>query len=187
MYPTSLHEAQRVTRPLELSPLHKHMCALKAAGLRGVEIAEVVGMSQSQVSLVLSHPDAEALVARLTTDLVARTAEDTAALIQGATHEAMLLNIKMMREGQSEVVRQRSIFDILDRGGFKPKEVVVSATLQMDKDEVAALRETLHQARGEVPVRPAVDNAVRMLTEGEEPRIGSGDLLGNLPDEEEAA
>ena len=132
--------------PLRLGPRHKTVLALKASGLSGREIASVTGYGEAWVSVIINHPDAQPLLAQLTTDHVAEIATDVRSMIIGAAREAHLKVIDLMRNAKSERVQQLSAFDVLDRAGFKPKEVIQHEKIDLgDKgaQEIAdALRET---------------------------------------------
>lgn len=152
--------------PQKLSPIHKHMCALRATGMQVQEVAAITGYTPQQVTNVLAHPDADAMVNRLSTDLAMRITDDVGQQIQAATGEAFQKVVHLMREGENHRIQQVSAFDILDRGGFKPKEVHVNADIKIPANEAKILTETLEHMGRDVTERPPLDNAVQVLTKG---------------------
>lgn len=152
--------------PQKLSPIHKHMCALRATGMQVQEVAEITGYTPQQVSNVLAHPDAEAMVNRLATDLAMRITDDVGQQIQAATGEAFQTVVHLMRNGENDRIKQVSAFDILDRGGFKPKEIHVNADIRLPAREAEVISETLEHMGRDVTPRPPLDNAVQVLTKG---------------------
>ena len=140
------------------------MCALRAAGMQVQEVAQITGYTPQQVTNVLAHPDADQLVARLTTDIAMRVTNDVAEQIQAATGEAFKKVVHLMRNSDSERIQQVSAFDILDRGGFKPKEIHVNADVQIPAEEAKLLRETIEHMGRDVTIRPPLDNAVEVLS-----------------------
>lgn len=154
--------------PQKLSPIHKHMCALRATGMQVQEVAEITGYTPQQVSNVLAHPDADAMVNRLSTDLAMRITDDVGQQIQAATGEAFQKVVHLMRHGENDRIQQVSAFDILDRGGFKPKEIHVNADIKLPAKEAEIISETLEHMGRDVTPRPPLDDAVKVLTKGQE-------------------
>lgn len=155
----------------ELSPIHKQMCMYAAMGFKNYEIAEIMNYSESRISIVLNHPDAEAMIARMTTDLINKTTDDVALRIRGATLEAQTKVLELMRSAKSESIQKECAFDILNRGGFKPREVHVNASVELPREEAELIRETLNEMGREILYRPPVDNAVELLTKGSEDKL----------------
>lgn len=142
--------------PAELSPRHRAVIALHASGLKNYEIAEATGYSESRISVILGHPDAELQAATMTTDHITQLVQDVREMIAGAAKEAFLRNVHLMRHAKKEETQQRSIFDILDRAGFKakdnPQPASVTFTGEAALDLVSALRESAEDVDEYPPV-----------------------------------
>lgn len=159
------HRDLKPWEPSELSPVHKQICAYRASGFRPGEIAELVDMSPTRVSVILNHPDAKELIAKLATDIAIERASDVRTLLDSAALEAMQKNIQLMRSAKSERVQQISAFDILDRAGYEKRELIVSTNVTMPKEDAEALRETLRETTLEVEKRTPVDNTLELLVD----------------------
>ncbi len=155
--------ALRYWEPLELSPRHKTIIALAATGLTNIEIAETMGCSEVHVSIVRNHPDTEPILAKLSADHIINITEDVGQCISAAAKEAFLVNMDLMRNSASDIVKQRSAFDILDRAGFKPKEVQVRQKVVLEKGAGEEIRVGLREAYGQIQELPQMENAAEQL------------------------
>lgn len=137
--------------PKEISTKHKHMAALSAGGLDNKEVAEVVGLSESRVSIILNDPRIEKLKRQLVDEYVREMAEDTAEVIQSYTREAAEKIAELMRHSTKDGVQLRAAENFLDRGGHpKVKEQVQTEKLPpLDNEKVDLLREAIREATGE--------------------------------------
>lgn len=136
--------------PNELSPKHEQMVALSAAGLKGKEIAGMLGMSEARVSVILNDPRAKKLRRQLTGSLIRELAVETAEVIQSHTIEAVETLVGIMRHGDSDGVRLRAAENFLDRGGHpKVKEQIQQDKLPpLDDEKVELLRRAIQEATG---------------------------------------
>jgi hypothetical protein len=150
--------------PDKLSPIHKHMAVLTAAGFGTSEVARITGYSVNAVSSIKGHPDFGRFVDMMCTDLARKVTDDVAARIRAASGEALDVNLHIMRHSKNERLRQVSAFDILDRAGFKPREVHITSSVQLPASDANLIAETLGQLGREIPHRPPVDNAVSILS-----------------------
>ncbi len=155
--------ALKYWEPLVLSPKHKTVLALIATGLTNQEIAETVDLGRERVSTIRNHPDAQGLLAKLTSDHINSLTEDVGQCISAAAKEAFLVNMELMRESKSDIVRQRSAFDILDRAGFKPKEVQVRQKVVLEKGAGEEIRTGLQEAYAQIQELPQMENAAEQL------------------------
>lgn len=135
--------------PIEFSPRHKHVVALKAAGLRTKDIAEMLDYEVATVSKILSDPRSKKLLEQLTTDFIEQLTKDTQEVIQSHTLEAANKVVDLMRNAENERVQQTSAFDLLDRGGFKPKEQTLTTNFNVPPEDAKRLIEALIESRKE--------------------------------------
>lgn len=163
--------------PLQLSARHKHICALSAAGLSSVEISELVQMHVETVRNILKLPQSKELIERLSTDLAQKITEDVGLRIQAAAGEAFTTSLHIMRHSKNERLKQISAFDVLDRAGFKAREVHVTAKVELPKEEAAEINKTLQEMQQPIPHRPNMDNAISEL--GKKP-VTLGRNLGEV-------
>jgi predicted transcriptional regulator len=136
--------------PERIRPIHQQIVALAACGLKNKEIAEKLGVSESHVSVILNHPETQDLKNQLTTDYVVALTRNTRTRIEAAANEAIDKVVALMRHGKSEQVQQRSAFDILDRAGFKPREVHVNTNINLNREDAQMLTDALHETVREV-------------------------------------
>ena len=148
-----------VGAPKEFSATHWHMFAMRASGMRPGEIASALGYSPSRVSVILNDPRAKALVARMTGDVLRDFQLDVRDLIQSYTGEAVETVATLMRHAESEPVRLGAARDLLDRGGFKPKEVVTHAHVEIDHEDAQRILGALKEAKEEAPVFEMVEDS----------------------------
>lgn len=150
--PSSIVKSNGLTYGVKrLSPVHKQIIALSAAGLKNAEIAETVGKSYAWVSTILNHPEAKRLRNELSSELVSGLLLDTQELIQAHTREAVDTVIHIMRHASKEHIQLQAAKDILDRGGFKPVERVQSTNLNLSAQDAGHITEALRQLNTSVP------------------------------------
>jgi hypothetical protein len=133
--------------PERIRPIHQQIVALHSCGVSNKEIAEQLGCSESHVSVILHHPETQELREKLTTDFVAALMQNTRTRIEGAANEALTKVIDLMRHAKSEQIQQRSAFDILDRAGFKPREVHVNTNINLDREDAMLLSQALAETK----------------------------------------
>lgn len=146
--------------PEKLSPRHHMILAMRAAGVTNNDIAGALGMTPARVSVIVNHPLAQPILARLVGQAVQSTLTDVRTFIQAHAMEAMVTNVDLMRNSKKDEVRQRSVFDILDRAGFKPKEVVVNASVQVGEEGARLISTALRESVGEFYEPPAVETGI---------------------------
>jgi DNA-binding CsgD family transcriptional regulator len=142
--------------PLTLTPRHKTIIALASTGLSRNEIVEIIGCSPPTVTNVLKHPDAQKLLAQLTSDHVAAVTEDVGQCISGSAKEAFLKIQDLMRNAKSEVVQQNCAFDIMDRAGFKAREIPQQPTVNLG--DATEFLQALREARGPANEKPQLSS-----------------------------
>lgn len=147
--------------PAKFKPQHEQMILLYALGLmKPGELAEKFGMSFSRVSIILNDPRAEEMIARFKADSIRDLQAETKEVIQSAAKEAAQTVVGLMRNAQSERIRQTSAFDILDRAGFQAKDVQIRVTGTIEKDAAEVLREAMRESMQELePLEMVQDSA----------------------------
>jgi hypothetical protein len=104
----------------KFNPLHINICTLRAAGFKGVEISKILGLDQSRVSQIITHPYGVKLIRALVPknsvrvlDIRTRLEEYAGDLLDKVYGQAML----------SEDLEQvgKVTFSMLDRAGHAPK------------------------------------------------------------------
>lgn len=152
-----LSGVKSLTRPLKsyevetLRPIHKQIIALSAAGAKNREIADMLDVAEAWVSQILRHPEAQALRNEMVADFVTQLHGDARELISAHTKEAILTVVGLMRSSPKDNIRLLAAKDILDRGGFKPQERIVSTNINLSADDAAAIKAALSETREVVP------------------------------------
>jgi hypothetical protein len=110
--------------PAKLNAQHIQMVLMKAAGgITQNTIAEVLNVTPANVSVVLNHPDAKFLLARLASHS-AGDVIDIEARIQQVMPEMLEIVIDAAREAEEPTQRAKIAFGLLDRGGYGAKQKV---------------------------------------------------------------
>lgn len=110
--------------PMKFSPTHVNICTLKAAGFKGNEIAQMVGLDPVRVSTILRHPYGIKLIGALVPKNSVRVLDIRTKL---ADYADELLDVTCGLALKSEDLEQVSkvTFGLLDRAGYAPKAGVV--------------------------------------------------------------
>jgi DNA-binding transcriptional regulator YiaG len=114
-------------------------------------VAQRLGVSGQMVSDLFNSPlfQAEyqqqlAKIMDTHADYAAKCEDPVRAELDKVKVEAMRENIRLMRNGESERIRQASAWDILDRAGYKPRDVVEQTTrVVIDGKQAEGLRAAL--------------------------------------------
>ena len=155
--------------PQRLNTRHMQILLLTASGLKGVEIAEIMDMSQSRISVIKNTPQAGAIIARLRGELQRGYIQDIKGAITSYTGEAVERIADLMR-GENESVALSAAKDILDRGGYKPREVTVAAQVNIDSKQAEQLMNALVEGRRPEEELVYIQDSSKALgtTDGEE-------------------
>lgn len=132
---------------LGLSPKTKYMLALSASGHQNKEIAEVLGVSESRVSQVLRDPELVEIKDALASEMAAEYMGEAGIVLQTASLLAAKKLVKLANGAESESVQLRASDSILDRTGFKAKDVVLTGVVHLGREEAELLTETLAQVQ----------------------------------------
>jgi len=126
----------------KLNERHRYIMRLLLLGKTNKEIAKITGYSAGRVSTIINSPNFQETYAafRYSVDkeFERKFAQDIVEdpvkkLLKDNAEEAMRHNIYLMKEAESEVTQQKSVFDILDRAGYKPRDqVTLEGSLTLD-------------------------------------------------------
>lgn len=140
-----------------LNERHRFVMRLDLLGKSNREIARLTGYSPGRISQIKNtrvyKETKRAMRAELNETFIEQAAEETIkdpvrAELERAKVRAIKLNVELMENAQSETVKQRSIFDILDRAGYKPKDVVQQEqSLELDEATRDTIAKTLADLR----------------------------------------
>jgi predicted transcriptional regulator len=111
--------------PDRLDERHLQVILLRSAGMPQGRIAEMVGMTQSWVSVVLNHPDAQYVLTRLVS-YAADNVLDVKSRLAAVAGEMLEIAIDAARNSSDEKLRVRSAFEILALAGYTPKVKIES-------------------------------------------------------------
>ena len=128
--------------PKKLQPKHLRIVALKAAGWSNFEIAEMVGRSESHVSIIINHPLLQEYKQEMAEEVARTTLLDARTVIQAHTMDAALKLVEHM-QSEREPISLRATESILDRGGIPKAEILQATQLLLNKNEVEDIKKAL--------------------------------------------
>lgn len=135
---------QKNYQPEKWTARHRKCVALEMAGLKNKEIAEIMGWSESKVSVTLNDDRAAVDRNELAGDIQEKV-QDVHLRLQMISNEALDEVIDEMRHSSDENVRQRAAFSILDRAGYGKVNKHVVARSPVSDEVVDRLEETLEE------------------------------------------
>lgn len=133
-------------QPKEFSPRHKQIIALAAAGTPNKEIAQIVDMSPSRISTIINDPRGQYLLDKMTGQFVRELSTSTREVIQSHSLEMAEIIVHLARHADSEQVQLRAARDMLDRGGFKAKDVSVVASVDISRADINEMSKRLKES-----------------------------------------
>lgn len=138
--------------PENLSPLHKNILTLIAAGMRAREISNMEGMpTESRISVIKNSPAGKAFLAEVSSQVVQNITEDVSELISSHSREAVMTVVKLMRTAESETVQLQASKDLLDRGGFKAAERHEVIHMEVAPEDVNRILAAMNEMEQEEP------------------------------------
>lgn len=144
LYPAVLPE--KGYQPKSWSSTHRYIVLLEIAGKKPGEIAQIVDMDISRVSVILNDPRAE--LDRISfSQKAVDTLIDVQSKLQIYAHEALEEVVDEMRHSQKEVIRQRASFGILDRAGYTPIRKEVVAAQELPSEVADRMREVADELK----------------------------------------
>lgn len=140
----------RSWEPQRLNERHLTMVMMRASGLKQRQIAEIVGCTDSNASIVLNHPDAEYLLSRLQAarfSIPHKYEERLQALNDAAVDaiEELLTDVEI-----PAARRAPAAFKLLGMNGYgreKPAETNVNIHLDATSAEMGLLARALRESR----------------------------------------
>lgn len=155
--------------PEELSPLHKNILAMLAAGMRGREISKMPGMPcESRISVIKQSPAGKHFLAQLSAEMGKRIARDARDIINAHTTEAAQRIIQIMRSAENDGVALRAAQDLLDRGGLKPVEQSQVMHVAVEAQDVDRLLEALNETRERHEDLEEVEDSAALFSDPDE-------------------
>lgn len=104
--------------PQRLSMLHINMIFDRALGFKPSEIAEKYDIRPNVVSIILHHPDSEALLSFIAAEMAERIM-DPVERIKAYAHEAITVKAEIMsNRSVHPAIRDKVASDMLDRAGY---------------------------------------------------------------------
>lgn len=147
-------------QPEKWTSLHRYIVLLEVAGKKPGEIAEIVDLSASRVSVILNDYRAELDRIEIGSALADRLT-DVHSRLQLYAQEALDVIVDEMREITNKAdIRVKTAFGILDRAGFTPvqKQIVAKAEIPSEiADRMEAVAKEVREAKFEyVKVDPKI-------------------------------
>jgi len=155
--------------PENLSPLHKNILTLIAAGMRAREIAKMDGMpSEDRISVVRNSPSGKAFLEYQSTEIVRNISTDTREFMVAHAKEAVETVVMLMRTAENEGVQLRASQDLLDRSGFKPIEKSLEMHVEVAQEDVSRLIEAMNESVSETPELVHLEESSKLFLRDEE-------------------
>lgn len=114
--------------PDRIDERHLQIIMLRSCGMDQGRIAQITGFTEPWVSIILNHPDAQYVLARMVS-YSADNVLDMQTRIQAVAHEAFDTVVDVMRTSRDEKLRSRNAFEILAMAGYGPTQRI-SATVE---------------------------------------------------------
>lgn len=128
--------------PDKWSARHVLVCRMHAAGLKNVDIAEALNVSEQIVSITLNDPRAATFI-KQAVEAMAQNIVDLNTQLKAYSREALEEIVEQMRNSHSDRVRQVAAFGILDRAGYTPvQRHTVQAAPELPKELAERVAET---------------------------------------------
>lgn len=174
--------------PDKLNARHIQMVMMRACGMRNNDIAEILGVGEANVSVVLGHPDAQFLVTKILS-YAAESVTDIPTRIKAHAGEALDVALHWMRNG-SDRVASNNAFRLLEMAGYGAEtKSKVTHEVTLPKEQAGQLTRALAESReihSSYRVIPGPGVASQgTAEEGSSPDRGSAaGLPGSLPQDQ---
>lgn len=178
--------------PQTLNERHLSMIMMRVSGVKQREIAQIFGATDSNVSIVLNHPDAEYLLSRLHAARFSMP-NDIEKRLEALNEDAVrVLEELMSDEEVSALKKTPAAFKLLERNGYGKKQVVEHEhrhRLEANGDQLAQLASALRESRS-IEDQPTIEvtdlNEAQRLLQGPipggEPAVSPPSALSGSPD-----
>lgn len=136
--------------PDKLNPRHLQAILMKAAGVSNKLIAAELGVGEPNISVVVNHPDAQYILARII-GYAAENVVDIEARIQGMAPMVLDRFSDILATSKKEEIVVKLGFGLLDRAGYgevKKQEAVVKHEFAMPTKQVELLADAIKEAQG---------------------------------------
>lgn len=111
------NRALKPNEPDRLDERHLQVILLRSAGMDQGRIAQLTGFTQPWISIILNHPDAEFVLAKLVS-YASDNMLDMNKRIAATAHEAFNVVVEVMRTSADDKVRSHNAFEILKMAGY---------------------------------------------------------------------
>lgn len=155
--------------PETLSPVHKNILMLLAAGMRAREISQMEGMpSESRISVIKNSPAGTAFLKQASEEIGRRISKDARDIVNAHTTEAVLRVLQIMRGSDSDAVALRAAQDILDRGGLKPVDQSQVMHIAVEEKDVSRIVQALNESKEDHSDLEEIDDSSALFSDPDE-------------------
>jgi predicted XRE-type DNA-binding protein len=174
--------------PDKLNARHIQMIMMRAGGMPQNAIAEILDVTEGNVSVVLNHPDSQFLLTKVLS-YAAESVTDIPARVKAHAGEALDVALHWMRHG-SDRVASGNAFKILAMAGYgEEQKTTIRHEVTMPKEQASLLTQALSESRDITPLVRVVngpgDAPSGTATEGSSPEPGSAvGLPSSLPQDQ---
>lgn len=131
--------------PAKLNPVHIEIIMMRASGIKQRTIAQFLGLTDSTVSIVLGHPDAQYIMARVLGN-AAHEVADVSERFKLMAPEALETVAEVMRFGK-EQNRLKAAFSILDRAGYGAEQKTkITHEVNVPTESINLLSDAIREA-----------------------------------------
>jgi predicted transcriptional regulator len=134
--------------PDKLNPRHLQVINLKAAGVSNKKIAEMLAISEPNVSVIVNHPDSQYILARIIA-YAAENVVDVEARIKATAPLAHEKLVEILTTSPKQELVAKVAFGFLDRAGYgavQKAEIKQSVSISVPKEEANLIRDAIREA-----------------------------------------
>lgn len=140
--------------PNKLNARHVQMVMMKAAGLRHGVIAEILGVTEANVSVAVNHPDAQTILNRVLS-YAAEQATDINARIKAHAPEMLDILIETTRSSRrtAPALASKNAFELLKMGGYGAVErKEIAHKVEVPAAQASLLAQAIDESRDITPL-----------------------------------
>jgi hypothetical protein len=134
--------------PDKLNARHLQIINMKAAGISNTKIAEILGVGEGNVSIVVNHPDSQYLLARIIAYAAENVADIRVRLEASAALAHEKLNEILLTSKKEESVIKVG-FGFLDRAGYgavQKTESKITNEIHMAKEDASLIHQAIRES-----------------------------------------
>jgi hypothetical protein len=134
--------------PDKLNPRHLQVINLKAAGVSNKKIAEMLAISEPNVSVIVNHPDSQYILARIIA-YAAENVVDVEARIRATAPLAHEKLVEILTTSPKQELVAKVAFGFLDRAGYgavQKAEIKQTVSISVPKEEANLIRDAIREA-----------------------------------------